>query len=299
MDELKTETSAAKAEKPKKLKRHFIIWVILIAIGLMFVGGLIGEIITISLLSVLDAKDTLSDGVYFALVNYLPFIGVESLVILYCALAEKNTFHSLTHAAKGGGKGNTWKLFGIGLLAGIVTNVACIVVAAIHGDLHFSVGRFETGYMLLAFFVVLIQAGAEELLTRGYIFGALKERYSVWIAVAANSLLYGALHLMNDGATVFSIINIVIYGAALSIVMVYFDSIWYCIAMHTAWNFSQNFLFGLPNSGLVSEKSFLHLSSAADSIFYDAAFGVEGGIVTTAVLVVMSVVVIICAKKKA
>lgn len=295
MDEKNVAVSEAQAEtKPKKLKRHFIIWVILIALGLMIAGEIIGGIIVSFLLALIP----MSDGVVFALSTYLPFIGIDAVVILYCALAEKDVFHSLTHANKGGGKGNTWKLFGIGLLAGFIMNAVCIVVAMLHGDLHFSLGRFELAYMLLAFVVVLIQSGAEELLTRGYMFGALKQRYGVWVAAAVNALFFGALHLLNNGVTVLSIVNIVFFGLALSLAMIYLDSIWYCIAVHTAWNFTQNFLFGLPNSGIVSEKSFLHLEAAADSIVYDSTFGVEGAIVTTVVLVVMSVCVILYARKK-
>ena len=52
------------------------------------------------------------------------------------------------------------------------------------------------------------------------------------------------------------------------------------MGIHTAWNFTQNFLFGLPNSGLVSEASVFGLdaASAQDSLFYNVAFGVEGAI---------------------
>lgn len=278
----------------KKLKRHFIVWVLLIALGLLLLGEIIGSIIV----GILMALVPMSDGVTFAVEFYLSFIGIDAAVLLYCGLAEKEVFRSFTHASKGGGKGNTWKFFGFGILAGFLTNALCILAAYLHGDLHFSVGRFDVLYMLLAFLVVLIQSGAEELLTRGYIFSAIKQRYGVWVGLAANALLFGALHLLNNGVTVLSIINIVFYGAALSLVMIYTDSLWFCIAMHTAWNFTQNFLFGLPNSGLVSKQSFLHLEAAAESIVYDPVFGVEGAIGTTVVLIVLSVLVLFSARKR-
>ena len=52
------------------------------------------------------------------------------------------------------------------------------------------------------------------------------------------------------------------------------------MGVHTAWNFTQNFLFGLPNSGLVSEASIwgLDAASARDSLVYNVAFGVEGAV---------------------
>ena len=113
-----------------------------------------------------------------------------------------------------------------------------------------------------------------------------------------NALFFGALHLASPGITVLSFLNIVLVAVALSLVMFYFGSIWLCIAVHTAWNYTQNFLFGLPNSGIVSEGSFLHLDAARDSIFYDAAFGIEGSLSAVLVLAVFAVCIVLYAKKK-
>ena len=50
--------------------------------------------------------------------------------------------------------------------------------------------------------------------------------------------------------------------------------------MHTGWKFSQNIVFGLPNSGLVSEYSLFKLdaASAEEGLFYNVNFGVEGSV---------------------
>ena len=51
----------------------------------------------------------------------------------------------------------------------------------------------------------------------------------------------------------------------------------------------QDFLFGLPNSGAVSEYSIFKLeaASATSGFFYDVGFGVEGSIGSTLVLAVV------------
>ena len=152
--------------------------------------------------------------------------------------------------------------------------------------------------MLCALVCVCIQSGAEELVTRGYMMGALQKRYPVWVAIATNALLFAALHLGNPGVTALSILNIAAIGLALSLVMYYFGSLWMCIAVHTAWNFTQNFLFGLPNSGIVSESSFLHLEAARDSLFYNVAFGVEGTLTAVIVIAAFAVGVVLYARKK-
>ncbi len=260
--------------KPVKLKRHMILWVCLIALGMMLIGQLLGEL----LLLPFELSITGMEAKWQFLLMYFSFIGIDLLVLLYCGLAEKDIFRSFLSPGRGGGKGNTLKEFGLGVLIGFAMNGFCNLLAWLHGDLDFSVGRFEILYMLAAFLCVMVQSGAEELVTRGYMLGALRERYGVWVAVLANSLFFGCMHLLNPGITLLSMLQIVFIGVAFSLAVIYSGSLWMAIAIHTMWNFTQNFLFGLPNSGIVSQGSFLHLEASSSSIFYDAVFGVEGSI---------------------
>ena len=93
-------------------------------------------------------------------------------------------------------------------------------------------------------------------------------------------------------------LNIIAFGLAMSVVMIRMESLWFCIAAHTAWNFSQSIFFGLPNSGIVSEGSFFHLEAARDSAFYSTAFGVEGTITTTILYLVFVLVILLCARRR-
>ena len=280
-------------KQTRKLKRHFIIWVLLIGLGLMILGASSGEVAVGLIQGVIPMSDA---GAF--LMMYLSFIGIDVVVLIYCGLAEKDIFRSMGPGSRGGQSGNRIGQFLLGLLVGFAANGICILAAWLHGDVHFSVGRFQVLYMLAALVCVCVQSGAEELLTRGYMLGALRERYNVWVAVAANSLFFGVLHVFNDGVTVLSIVNIVLVGAALSLVAVYMDSLWMCIAIHTAWNFTQNFLFGLPNSGIVSKSSFLHLEAASDSLFYDVGFGVESTVTAALVMIVLGACAILAGRKR-
>ncbi len=48
------------------------------------------------------------------------------------------------------------------------------------------------------------------------------------------------------------------------------------MAMHTAWNFMQNIVLGLPNSGANVPYSIFKLEEgASNSFFYDTGFGIE------------------------
>ena len=290
MEEKQTSPPAA----PVKKKRHFILVVIVLALVFVFIGGMLGDLMANLILRLMPNVD---DGVVF-LFHYLSPIGVVALVLLYCAFFEKEVFRSFLHPKQGGSAGNTGKNFALGLLLGFAMNALCVLVAWLHGDVHFYAGRFQALYLFAALLCVCVQSGAEELITRGYMMGALRQRYPAWAAIMTNVLLFGLLHLTNDGITVLSFVNIILIALALSLVMYYFGSMWMCIAIHTAWNFTQNFLFGLPNSGIVSKSSFLHLEAARDSLFYNVAFGVEGSLTAALVIGALAVCVVLYAKKK-
>ena len=282
------------AEPEKKRKRHFILWVLLIALGLLLLGTLLGELLCIPPRLLFPDMPPMWR---FSLMYFME-IGPLLAVLGYVALAEKELLPLFRGARRGGIRGNTLKEFGLGILIGFMMNGACILAAWLHGNLDFSVGKFYPVYLLVTFLFVLIQSGSEEMLCRGYLYGALRERYPVWVAVAANSLLFGVLHLFNPGVTALSVLNIVLIGVALSLVMVVRESLWMAIAIHTMWNFTQSILFGLPNSGIVSEGSFLHLEAASGSLFYDAAFGVEGALSALVVELALCGWLFLAARKK-
>ena len=258
----------------------------------MLVGEITGDIGA----GLIKGLFKITDGPTLFLFMYLSFLGIDAAVLVYTFFCERPVFRTFGLRAAGG-RGNTWGMFGLGLLVGFGMNALCILAAWLHGDIVLSVGRFDPIYMILGLVCVCVQSGAEELLTRGYMMGAMKDRYNIWLAAAVNSLFFGSLHLFNNGVTVFSIVNIIAFGFALSVVMIKLESLWFCIAVHTAWNYSQSLFFGLPNSGIVSEGSFFHLEAARDSGLYSAAFGVEGAITTTLVLLVLTLVVLLVCRR--
>ena len=282
---------AAETKKKRRPIRHMIWAVCLIALLIVLLGQIAGDF----LVGLAIKGFGITDASTLFLFMYLSMIGVDLLVLLYTLLCERPIFRSFGRRAVPGGRGNTWKLFGVGLLAGFAMNALCILAAWLHGDIVLSVGRFRPLYLLAALVCVCVQSGAEELVTRGYMMGAIRDRYNVWVAASVNSLFFGALHLLNPGITVLSFVNVVAVGFALSVVMIKLESLWFCIAMHTAWNFSQSIFFGLPNSGIVSAGSFFHLDAARDSVLYSAAFGVEGAITTTLVLLALTLCVLLAA----
>ena len=151
------------------------------------------------------------------------------------------------------------------------------------------------GYLL----AILCQAGGEELICRLFIMGKLRRRYkSPVVAILGNSIFFTILHLGNPGITAVSVISILIASILFSLVVFYTDNIWMAISMHTAWNFMQTIVFGLPNSGMPSPYSVMKVVKAADGFFFDCGFGVEGAWGAVAVLAAVIAVLIVLIRNR-
>lgn len=77
----------------------------------------------------------------------------------------------------------------------------------------------------------------EELLARGYVFALVRERWGARVAIVATSLLFGAMHLENVGATAQSLSLVTLAGVFLGSILVSQRSLYAAWAAHVAWNF--------------------------------------------------------------
>lgn len=96
-----------------------------------------------------------------------------------------------------------------------------------------------------------IQSGViEEVLIRIIIFRLLWRAAGVIPALVLTAMLFGALHLSNPDATIFSAACLFAgegIGAGLYLLT---GRVWMSIGMHAGWNFAQGWIFGSAVSGL-------------------------------------------------
>lgn len=229
---------------------------------------------------------------------YLSFIGIWILAVAYMRFTKKN--RPILEAIGKKPSGNNWKNLLFGFFIGFVLNGICILAAWLHKDISLYYDSFQPLYFVLIFLAVFVQSSAEELICRGFLYQRLRRSYRhPAVALIGNSMFFAVLHLMNDGITVLSVLNIFIVGILFSFMVYYMDSIWCAMAMHTAWNFTQNILFGLPNSGIVSLYSVFRLeaSTANNSFAYNVGFGIEGTLFADVILLLACVCIYLWGKK--
>ena len=217
---------------------------------------------------------------------YISFIGLWAVALLYMRFTKKNRPILLAIGSRA--SGNNVRNLLIGFIIGFGLNGICILAAWLHGDITLYYDSFQPLSFVLIFVSVFVQSSAEELICRGFLYQRLRQSYrSPAVAIIGSSLLFAILHLGNEGVTALSVLNIFVVGILFAFMVYYMDSLWCAMAMHAAWNFTQNILFGLPNSGLVSPYSVFRLDAAAakSSFAYNVGFGIEGTLFADAVLI--------------
>lgn len=226
------------------------------------------------------------------------FLGYWIIAFIYLSLVKSDK--PILRAFGREPRGNTVKMALWGLPVGLGLNALCVGIAVFNGDIQLSFSSFPVLKLLLVFLSVFAQSGGEELLCRGVLYQRLRKGYrNPWVAILVNPIVFVLMHSLIPGITIWAVLSIYLVGVMFSLMVYYLDSLWMAMAAHAAWNFTQNFIFGLPNSGTVYDFSIFKLNSATarTSLYYNVAFGVEASM--TAVLVLaFAVAILICLGRK-
>lgn len=136
----------------------------------------------------------------------------------------------------------------------------------------------------------------EELFHRGFLItnlaeGLDAERPRRGIACAMTALLFGGLHLTNEGAGPLAGLNIGLLGLVLGLLYVRTGSLSMSVGLHFAWNLVMGPVLGMPVSGYAPRVALLQSGSIGPETWTGGAFGPEGGAMTSIVLIVVMGVV--------
>jgi membrane protease YdiL (CAAX protease family) len=138
-----------------------------------------------------------------------------------------------------------------------------------------------------------IQGPAEELLFRGYVFENVREQWGLPWAIATSSVSFALLHAPNPAFGVLPFINLVLFGVAMALYKARLDAgqLWGVFGIHTVWNWLQQVVFGLPNSGVPTvRENTLFLVTPNTSLpepIWGGGFGPEGSLGATLVLLAL------------
>jgi membrane protease YdiL (CAAX protease family) len=131
---------------------------------------------------------------------------------------------------------------------------------------------------------IIALAMLEETIFRGIIFRIVQRNYGFWAALILPSILFSAMHLLNDNwAGWLSITTGILLGMLWTLVYAFTQNIWAAAANHALWNFTI-FASGLPLTGQSEWQPLAPLQSEvhASDMWTGGAAGPEESILVIA-----------------
>src|SRR6185437_3580003 len=92
----------------------------------------------------------------------------------------------------------------------------------------------------------------EEFSFRGYALTTLTQAAGFWPAAILLSIAFGAVHASNPGETPLGLFAVGLVGLFFCFTWRRTGSLWFAVGMHAAWDFCESFVYGVPDSGLVT-----------------------------------------------
>jgi uncharacterized protein len=136
-------------------------------------------------------------------------------------------------------------------------------------------------------------AVTEEVLFRGVLFRLIEKGAGTAVALAVSGLLFGALHLVNPGATLWGALAVAVEaGLLLGAAYTVHRSLWLPIGLHLGWNFAESGLFGATDSGSAFHGGLVVGLPHGSALISGGSFGPEASILAILIGVVASVLML-------
>ena len=280
-----------KAEMPAALfiiKKFLAFWLCYIA-GLFLAEGIA------ILLHFACGKNMLVGDVFDAqtitLIKYYGYFIMAGVTLVYWRWIEKKPLSEM-------GLTRNFGTYFIGVIASMILLALCVAAIILTGSMKYQ-GLFEhIDISMIALLIggFIIQGANEEILCRGMVLHTLKEKTSVWIAVAVSTALFIMPHLSSlfDGGFVYGVIgiaNLVLISIIFSLLTLRFKSIWAACGLHSFWNAILYCILGLNLSGNgETVTAVFHVQSVGKNILNGGEYGIEASLITTVVLALTAAV---------
>lgn len=224
-------------------------------------------------------------GIGSQLVLLLSFLGASGLLALWVLLKERRPLASLGFfpASRIGAH----LAFGAGVA--VVLLAVPVVVNLAGGQYLVGPVRFaQVGAVLLALVGFAVQACTEEVVSRGYLLQTAYRKWGLTAAIIFQALVFALLHGANFDVGVLPLVNVLLIGLTLGLWAVAEGSLWGVCAFHVVWNWCQGNVAGIQVSGMDIQATLLSLDPEPGTaeLLTGGGFGVEGSVITTAVLLI-------------
>ena len=138
--------------------------------------------------------------------------------------------------------------------------------------------------------VFLIVGFFEEFLVRGYTQFTLARGLGFWPAAIILSTAFGALHLGNKGESWLGALAAALIGLFFCLTLRRTGNLWFAVGLHASWDWSETYLYSVPNSGLKSPGHLFSSSFHGSHWLTGGSVGPEGSLLVFALIALMWIV---------
>ena len=127
-----------------------------------------------------------------------------------------------------------------GLIIGFASITLCFILIFLFGDVNISISDAFSSKDLIVYLILYILVGfSEEIFVRGYMIStlSLNTKLSKITILFSTSVIFAALHLLNNSITILSFINLFLAGISFGYMYFCTRIIWLPIGTHITWNF--------------------------------------------------------------
>ncbi|HZT43602.1 MAG TPA: CPBP family intramembrane glutamic endopeptidase [Chthonomonadaceae bacterium] len=119
----------------------------------------------------------------------------------------------------------------------------------------------------------------EEFAFRGYLLQNLLDGLGLPAATIISCLVFAAVHTSNPGENPLGILEVLCAGILLLVPVLRTRALWMAVGLHAAWDWSQNFLYNVPDSGQVLPGGLLRTEIHGPAWLTGGNAGPEGSVV--------------------
>jgi hypothetical protein len=113
-----------------------------------------------------------------------------------------------------------------------------------------------------------------------------------WIAAVFTSALFFYLHTRNAGENWLGLLGVFLAGVVFVFALWRTGSLWWGIGFHTTWDWSQSFLYGVPDSGGLMQGRLFATHAQGNPLFSGGTAGPEGSLLCTPVFLLILLVLL-------
>ena len=187
------------------------------------------------------------------------------------------------------------KLFWQGCLLGLIEVSALVGLIAAFGGYSFGSlalhGRELLRWGILWAVLFLFVGLFEEFLFRGYTLYTLADGIGFWPAAIILSLVFGRVHLSNNGENWAGVAGVLMIGLIFAFAVRRTGNLWLAVGWHASFDFGETFLYSVPNSGLVFENHLSNASLHGARWLTGGSVGPDGSVVSFVTMGILALVI--------